>query len=58
MQIGNGKGTASSVYFVIGTGIGGCVCDDSHVVEGVNRIAGEFSNLPIGFKEDLSLIHI
>ncbi|MCI9040528.1 ROK family protein [Dubosiella newyorkensis] len=55
MQIGNGKGTASSVYFVIGTGIGGCVCDDSHVVEGVNRIAGEFSNLPIGFKEDGSI---
>ena len=52
MKIGNGKGSKSSVYFVIGTGIGGCVCDEKGVIEGQNRIAGEFSQLPIGFLED------
>ena len=52
MKMGNGKGSRSSVYFVIGTGIGGCVCDEKGVIEGQNRIAGEFSQLPIGFMED------
>lgn len=45
-KIGNGKGSQSSVYFVIGTGIGGCVCDANGVWQGVDNIAGEFSNLP------------
>lgn len=58
MRIGNGKGTSSSAYFVIGTGIGGCVCDDRHVWEGVDRIAGEFSNLACGFHEDGSIAHL
>ncbi len=49
LMIGNGKGTSSSVYFVIGTGIGGCVCDKDGVVQGVNSIAGEFSNIPMGY---------
>lgn len=51
MQIGNGKGTSSSVYFVIGTGIGGCVCDANGVIQGVNNIAGEFSNIPVQAKD-------
>ncbi|HAM29976.1 MAG TPA: ROK family protein [Erysipelotrichaceae bacterium] len=58
MQLGSGKGAASSVYFVIGTGIGGCVCDDHQVIEGVNRVAGEFSNLACGFHEDGSIKHL
>lgn len=45
-KIGNGKGSHSSVYFVIGTGIGGCVCNEQGVWQGVNNVAGEFSNLP------------
>lgn len=45
-KIGNGKNSQSSVYFVIGTGIGGCVCDSHGVWQGVNNVAGEFSNLP------------
>lgn len=49
LMIGNGKGTSSSVYFVIGTGIGGCVCDRDGVIQGVNNIAGEFSNIPMGY---------
>ncbi len=47
MQMGNGKNSKSSVYYVIGTGIGGCVCDESRVIQGVDGIAGEFSCLPI-----------
>lgn len=49
MKIGNGKGSNSSAYFVIGTGVGGCLCNASEVIEGVDRIAGEFSHIPIGF---------
>ena len=51
LMIGNGKGTSSSVYFVIGTGIGGCVCDREGVIQGVNNIAGEFSNIPMGYAD-------
>ena len=48
LKMGNGKGTSSSAYFVIGTGIGGCVCDKNGVIQGVaNNIAGEFSNIPM-----------
>lgn len=49
LMMGNGKGSASSAYFVIGTGVGGCLCNASEVIEGVDRIAGEFSHIPIGF---------
>lgn len=52
MKIGNGKGSKSSAYFVIGTGVGGCICNETDVIEGVNCIAGEFSQLPIGFLKD------
>lgn len=50
LKIGNGRGSSSSVYFVIGTGIGGCVCDAKGVWQGVDSIAGEFSNLPFAKK--------
>lgn len=49
-KMGNGKGTKSSVYFVIGTGIGGCVCDEFGVVQGQDGIAGEFFNIPLGYR--------
>lgn len=45
--LGNGKGTKSSVYFIIGTGIGGCLCDKYGLVQGVNGIAGEFSMITL-----------
>lgn len=50
-KIGNGKDTKSSVYFVIGTGIGGCVCDEFGVIQGQDGIAGEFSNIPLGYRD-------
>lgn len=52
MKIGNGKDSKSSAYFIIGTGIGGCLCLGEQLIEGVDRIAGEFSNLPVGFYKD------
>ena len=48
-MIGNGKGSQSSVYFIIGTGIGGCICYKDEIIQGVDRIAGEFSTLPLDF---------
>jgi len=51
-KIGNGKGRKSSAYFIIGTGVGGCICDENGIIEGVDRIAGEFSNLPIGYLDE------
>ena len=48
-QKGNGKGSKSSVYFIIGTGIGGCICDENGVINGVDGMAGEFSQLPIHY---------
>lgn len=47
-KIGNGKGSSSSVYFLIGTGIGGCLCDDKGIIAGTAKVAGEFSSLPFG----------
>ncbi|WP_418222782.1 ROK family protein [Clostridium isatidis] len=50
--LGNGKGTRSSVYFIIGTGIGGCVCDSQGVIQGVNGMAGEFSGIALSKDKD------
>lgn len=50
--LGNGKETQSSVYFIIGTGIGGCLCDSQGVIQGVNGIAGEFSAISLSNNKD------
>lgn len=50
-KIGNGRGTKSSAYFIIGTGIGGCICNEHGVIHGVNGIAGEFSPMLLDYKE-------
>lgn len=47
VTLGNGKDTSSSVYWLIGTGIGGALFNGTELIEGVNRIAGEFSHIPI-----------
>lgn len=52
-SIGNGRGTKSSAYFIIGTGIGGCLCDESGVINGKDGLAGEFSHLPLGYRKDI-----
>lgn len=52
LKMGNGKGTKSSAYWIIGTGIGGCICDSNSIIRGNNNIAGEFSFLPTGIKDN------
>lgn len=49
LTLGNGKRSKSSAYFIIGTGIGGCICYKNEIIQGTDRIAGELSTLPIGF---------
>lgn len=46
LKIGNGKGTKSSAYLIIGTGIGGCLCTKDDVIYGHDGFAGEFHFLP------------
>ncbi len=45
-MIGNANGYKSSAFLIIGTGTGGCVCDESGVVYGKDGFAGEFHNMP------------
>ncbi|MGN0465205.1 MAG: ROK family protein [Lachnospiraceae bacterium] len=47
-QMGNGKGTKSSAYFIIGDTLGGCICDEKGIVQGKDGLAGEFSVIPFG----------
>lgn len=52
LRIGNGKNSSSSAYFIIGTGIGGCLCYHQDIIYGQDRVSGEFSTLPIGFNQN------
>ena len=45
-SLGSGKGEACAVYFIIGTGIGGCVCRENGIDVGASGMLGEFSFLP------------
>ena len=61
---GNGKNTKSSAYWLIGTGIGGCICHGTEIITGVDGIAGEFSHIPLKLADgkvlsvgDLAAIH-
>lgn len=46
LKIGNGKGSKSSAYLIIGTGTGGCICNENDVIYGKDGFAGEFHLLP------------
>lgn len=45
-KIGVAKGSKSSAFLIIGTGTGGCLCDDKGVIYGKDAFAGEFHHLP------------
>ncbi|EDT75767.1 ROK family protein [Clostridium butyricum] len=45
-KIGNAKGSKLSAFFIIGTGTGGCICDEKGVVYGKDSFAGEFHHIP------------
>ncbi|EJP6472563.1 ROK family protein [Clostridium botulinum] len=53
LKTGNGVNSKSSAYLIIGTGVGGCICNGNSIIEGVNNIAGEFSHLPIITKDGI-----
>lgn len=46
LKIGNAQGTRSSGYLIIGTGVGGCLCDDNDVIYGNDGFAGEVHFIP------------
>lgn len=47
LKIGNAKDTQSSAFLIIGTGLGGCICNRENVIYGENCFAGEFHYLPL-----------
>jgi predicted NBD/HSP70 family sugar kinase len=47
VQLGNGRDTASSLYWLIGTAIGGASFQGTQLIVGQDNFAGEFSHLPI-----------
>lgn len=46
LKIGNAKGSKSSAFLILGTGTGGCVCNEHGVIYGQDAFAGEFHHLP------------
>lgn len=46
-KMGNAKGSSSSAFLIIGTGTGGCLCDEKGVIYGKDGFAGEFHHLPV-----------
>lgn len=46
LKIGNAQGTKSSGYLIIGTGVGGCLCNSDDVVYGEDGFAGEVHFIP------------
>lgn len=44
--IGNAQGSKSSAFLILGTGTGGCLCDQNGVIYGTDAFAGEFHNIP------------
>ena len=45
-EIGNAKDSKSSAFLILGTGTGGCICNENGVIYGKDSFAGEFHNLP------------
>lgn len=46
LKIGNAQGTKSSGYLIIGTGVGGCLCNAEDVIYGNDGFAGEIHFIP------------
>lgn len=45
-KIGNAQNTKLSAFLIIGTGTGGCLCNENGVLYGKDSFAGEFHNIP------------
>ncbi len=46
LKIGNAKNTKSSAFLILGTGTGGCICDENGIINGKDGYAGEFHHFP------------
>ena len=42
LRLGNMRGCGSSVCYIIGTGIAGCICINDEILQGADNFAGEF----------------
>lgn len=51
VTLGNGKNCQSSVYWLIGTGIGGSIFENNRLIKGIDNLAGEFSHLPMAIEK-------
>lgn len=51
LKLGSAKNTKLSAFMIIGTGIGGCLCNENSVIEGSDCLAGELSCLPFDVKD-------
>lgn len=45
-RLGNAQGTKSAAFIIIGTGTGGCLCDENGVINGADSFAGELHFIP------------
>lgn len=45
-KIGNARNSKSSAFLIIGTGTGGCICNENGVIYGKDAFAAEFHNIP------------
>ena len=45
-EIGNAKDSKSSAFLILGTGTGGCICNENGVIYGKDSFDGEFHKLP------------
>lgn len=46
LKLGSAKNTKSSAFMIIGTGTGGCICNEEDVIYGKDGFCGEFHHLP------------
>lgn len=46
LKIGSAQNTKSSAFMIIGTGTGGCICNEDNVIYGKDGFCGEFHHLP------------
>lgn len=45
-RLGNALGTKSAAFIIIGTGTGGCLCNENGVINGADSFAGELHFIP------------
>jgi predicted NBD/HSP70 family sugar kinase len=46
LKVGNAQNAKSSAFMIIGTGTGGCICNEEDVIYGKDGFAAEFHHLP------------